>query len=38
MALVKWIGYSDKHNSWVPLSDLINIKPNYINGRKSRNN
>ena len=25
MALVKWVGYSDKHNSWVPLSDLINI-------------
>ena len=24
-ALVKWIGYSDKHNSWVPFSDLINI-------------
>ena len=24
MALVKWVGYSDKHNSWVPLSDLIN--------------
>ena len=23
--LVKWVGYSDKHNSWVPLSDLINI-------------
>ena len=25
MALVKCIGYSDKHNSWVPFSDLINI-------------
>ena len=25
MALVKWVGYSDKHNSWVPLSDLIDI-------------
>ena len=25
MALVKWIRYSDKHSSWVPLSDLINI-------------
>ena len=25
MALLKWVGYSDKHNSWVPLSDLINI-------------
>ena len=25
MALVKWVGYSDKHNSWVPLSGLINI-------------
>ena len=24
-ALVKWVGYSDKHNSWVPFSDLINI-------------
>ena len=24
-ALVKWIGYSDKHNSLVPFSDLINI-------------
>ena len=24
-ALVKWVGYSDKHNSWIPLSDLINI-------------
>ena len=24
-ALVKWLGYSDKHNSWVPFSDLINI-------------
>ena len=23
--LVKWVGYSDKHNSWVPFSDLINI-------------
>ena len=21
----KWVGYSDKHNSWVPFSDLINI-------------
>ena len=25
MALVKWVGYCDKHNSWVPFSDLINI-------------
>ena len=25
MAFVKWVGYSDKHNSWVPLSNLINI-------------
>ena len=25
MAIVKWVGYSDKHNSRVPLSDLINI-------------
>ena len=24
-ALVKWVGYSDKHNSWVPFSDLITI-------------
>ena len=24
-ALVKWVRYSDKHNSWVPFSDLINI-------------
>ena len=24
-ALAKWVGYSDKHNSWVPFSDLINI-------------
>ena len=24
-ALVKWVGYSNKHNSWVPFSDLINI-------------
>ena len=25
MAIVKWVGYSDKYNSWVPLSDIINI-------------
>ena len=25
IAIVKWVGYSDKHNSWVPFSDLINI-------------
>ena len=25
MALIKWVGYSDKNNSWVPLSDIINI-------------
>ena len=24
-ALVKWVGYSDKHNSSVPFPDLINI-------------
>ena len=24
-ALVKWVGYSDKHNTWVAFSDLINI-------------
>ena len=29
-ALVKWVGYSDKHTSWVPFSDLISN----INGRK----
>ena len=29
-----WVGYSDNQNSWVPLSDLINIKPNNINDRK----
>ena len=22
-ALVKWSGYSDEHNSWVPFGDLI---------------
>ena len=36
VALVKWVRYSDK--LWVPFADLINILPNYINGRKSRNN
>ena len=25
MALAKWVGYSDNHNSWVSLSNLINI-------------
>ena len=24
-AFVKWVGYSDKHNTWVLFSDLINI-------------
>ena len=24
-AFVKWVGYSNKHNSWVPFSGLINI-------------
>ena len=24
-ALVKWVGYSDMYDSWVPFSDLINI-------------
>ena len=24
-AFVKWVGYSDMHNSWVPFSDLIDI-------------
>ena len=23
--VVKWVGYSDMHNSWVPFSDFINI-------------
>ena len=25
MALVEWVGYSDNHNSWVPLFDLSDI-------------
>ena len=24
MTLLKWVGFSDKHNSWLPLSNLIN--------------
>ena len=24
-ALVKWLGYSDEHNSWVPFGDLLLI-------------
>ena len=24
-AFVKWVGYSDMHNSWVLFSDLIDI-------------
>ena len=23
--VVKWSGYSDEHNSWVPFGDLINL-------------
>ena len=26
MVLVKWLGYSDKHNSWVPKKDIIAVK------------
>ena len=37
-ALVKWVGYIDKQNSWVPFSDLINIWYSNTNSRKSRNN
>ena len=25
LALVKWLGYKDEFNSWVPLSDLNNV-------------
>ena len=25
MALVKWLGYDSKHNSWIPESDIRNI-------------
>jgi len=25
LALVKWSGYPDKFNSWIPLSDLIDF-------------
>ena len=24
-AVVKWSGYSDEHNSWIPFGDLINL-------------
>ena len=24
-ALVKWVGYSEKDNSWIPVSDLKNV-------------
>ena len=30
MALVKWLGYSDEHNSWVPSGVLIKILINNI--------
>ena len=30
-ALVKWSGYSDKHNQWIPVSELEKI-----NGRSPR--
>ena len=24
MVLVKWLGYDNKHNSWIPQKDIIN--------------
>ena len=24
MVLVKWLGYDNKHNSWIPEKDIIN--------------
>ena len=26
MVLIKWLGYDSKHNSWIPESDLQNIR------------
>ena len=26
IALVKWLGYDSKHNSWIPESDIQNIE------------
>ena len=26
MVLVKWLGYSSKHNSWIPKKDIMNVK------------
>ena len=26
MVLVKWLGYSDKHNSWIPKKDIMDVK------------
>lgn len=26
MALVKWLGYDSKHNSWIPESDIQDIE------------
>ena len=34
-ALVKWSGYPDKFESWVPLSDLQKLKTFTINSFKS---
>ena len=25
MVLVKWLGYDDKHNSWIPEEDIVDI-------------
>ena len=25
MILVKWLGYSSKHNSWIPKEDIVDI-------------
>lgn len=29
-ALVKWKGYDDDFNNWIPIKDLINIKKDSI--------